>query len=273
MPTAVERFLNLDFWNNYWEQRGFDQAFLKIDNVVNGLETNGATNSAFLKLEHSPSVQNAFDTVGDAFLKLGGEFGAIANVALKIDDFVIKLTSSAAGTVTATSVDVGNPQTDFLKLDTALATSAGDLKILGGDFLKLDQSSNLSEFELKLSNLHVDFKTLSTDVLNDGSAFNALGADFVRLGAGDTQADQIYKGFGGDLQKVGSDFNALSADFLKLDQALSGGGGGAGKPLAALNQDLRALGADLHAAAGPASSLIAGLVRSFGDGGGSGRIG
>jgi hypothetical protein len=299
MPTSVERgFLKLDGWDNAWGQRQLNQAFLKIDGVITNLE-NAATTRDFLKLEHSPSVRGAFDTVGDAFIKLGGDFGDIANVALKIDAFVVKLTSPATGSVTpAATVDGGgNPQTDFLKLDTALTTSGADLKLFGADFLKLDQSSDVSNFELKLGNLDVDLKTLGADTLNDGSAFNALGADFVTLGAGGaTQTDQIYKTFGGDLKIIGSDFNALSSDFLKLDQALSNLGSGGGTPVttasltstgpvgaafATLNHDVLALSTDLHASAAPASGIISSLVRSFGggggagfgDGGGSGRVG
>ena len=180
MPTAVERsFLKLDGIDGRHEQAALTNAFLKIDSDFLKLSTAPNTD-AFLKIEDSRQLKNSVDVIGDAFIKLGDDFGEIARGALKIDEFVIKWTavSSATG---AASVDF-NPQADFLKLDSALTTSGADLKILGSDFLKLDNSSSLKVFDHKLEGVGADFLKLEGDTAADQAAFLKLGADFLKIG-------------------------------------------------------------------------------------------
>ena len=295
MPTAVEHgFLKLDGFENPGEQHKLNQAFLKIDNAFIKLE--GATDTeAFLELERRGAIKHEFETIGGAFIKLGDGLGDIANVALKIDDFVIKLTSAGGNTVTADGVTTGgvDPQTDFLKLDAALTTSAGDLKLFGEDFLKLDRSTSVSDFSIKLDAAGSVLGTLGSDMTANENAFDQLGQDFIKLGGGDAGAgapiiDMFYKELGADLYKIGSDFGSLSSDFLKLESAITSGGvtvgsavellsassgGGAGGPIgsafAALDQDFLKLDHALGAAGGPAAALIGDFIHKFFGGGGA----
>jgi hypothetical protein len=226
MPTAVERlldsFLKLDGIDGRHEQSVLNDAFLKIDAAF--LKLSSANADTFLKLEHERSLKLEFDVIGDAFVKLAGDFNKIASAGVLIDDLVLKL----AGSPTIGSVDgVSNPQADFLLLDHKVSTSATDLKLLGADFLKLDTSPNLEEFQLKIRGIGNDFLKLGTDMAADRDAFLKLGADFLKLHDVENPSplDLAYKELGGELQTVGMRFDALSADFIKLDQALLGNGG------------------------------------------------
>ena len=232
MPTAVEHgFLKLDGFGGPEEQYKLNEAFLKIDSALSDLESADGT-AAFIKLEHSRAIKIEFETIGGAFIKLGDGVSDIANVALKIDDFVIKLTNAGAGSVTvdaATTVGGVDPQSDFLKLDRTLTTSAADLKLFGEDFLKLDRSTSVSDFSIKLDAAGSVLGTLGSDMTANENAFDQLGQDFIKLGGGDAGAsapiiDMFYKELGADLYKIGSDFGSLSSDFLKLEAVMTGGG-------------------------------------------------
>lgn len=296
MPTAVEHgFLKLDGFGDRDEQHKLSEAFLKIDSAFLKLE--GAdTTSAFLKLEASPAIKYEFETIGGAFDKLGDVVGDTANVALKIDDFVIKLTN--AGSVTLDAVTTGggvDPQSDFLKVDAALTTSAADLKLFGEDFLKLDQSASVSDFWLKVDAVGSDLGTLGSDMTADENAFDQLGEDFIKLGGGAAAAasdpiiDTFYKELGADLYKIGSDFGSLSSDFLKLELVMTAGGGVTvgsavellsassgggmgpiGSSFAALDQDFLKLDNALGAAGGPAAAVIGDFIHKLFGGGGGG---
>jgi hypothetical protein len=226
MPTAVERlfdsFLKLDGIDGRHEQSVLNNAFVKIDSDL--LKLSSANTDTFVKIEHDRSVKLEFDVIGDAFIKLAGDFNKIASAGMLVDNLVIKL----AGSPTNLLVEgAPNPQADFLLLDQKISTSATDLKILGADFIKLDTSPNLEEFQLKIRGIGNDFVKLGTDMAADSDAFLKLGADFVKLGGGENPSplDLAYKELGGELQTVGMQFAALSTDFIKLDQALLGNGG------------------------------------------------
>ncbi len=123
MPTAVERlldsFLKLDGIEGRHEQSVLNNAFLKIDSDL--LKLSNANADTFLKLEHERSLKFEFDVIGDAFVKLAGDFSKIASAGLLIDNVVLKL----AGSLTTASVEgVPNPQADFLLLDHKINTSA-----------------------------------------------------------------------------------------------------------------------------------------------------
>jgi hypothetical protein len=293
MPTAVERsFLKLDGIDGRHEQAALTNAFLKIDSDFLKLSTAPNTD-AFLKIEDSRQLKNSVDVIGDAFIKLGDDFGEIARGALKIDEFVIKWTAASSATGAA-SVDF-NPQSDFLKLDSALTTSGADLKILGADFLKLDNSSSLKVFDHKLEGVGADFLKLEGDTAVDQAAFLKLGADFLKLGdvSDPSPLDLAYKELGGALQQIGADFGIISTDFgllLPAVQKIYGGGvtvtsadllskvgsdSSLGAGLLALDQAFLKLDADLGAVGGPATRTLIGLLftGAHGSGGGGGGAG
>lgn len=278
MPTAVERFLDsflkLAGFDGRQEQAALDNAFLKIDGDF--LKLSSANADAFLKIEHAPALKHDFHVIGDAFLKLGQDFGKIAFAGALVDDFFLKITAATTAEVTAAAVEgAPNPQADFLKVDAALKISAGDLKILGTDFLKLDTSPNQDVFQHKLAAVSDDFLKLGNDTAADRAAFLKLGADLVRLGTVENPSplDFAYKELGGELQTVGSVFGALSQDFFNLGAAVQhGGGGGAGMPTAdvstqpniglafmTLNQDFLKLDKALGAVGDGAADVIGGL--------------
>ena len=258
MPTAVERLFDsfLKF-AGIREQAALNDAFLKIDDDL--LKLSNASADSFLKIEHERSLKIDVSVIGDAFLKLGNDFHKIDLGLRLLDDFVVKV----AGVPTPGSVD-GAPslQADFVALDHKISTSATDLKLLGADFLKLDTSPTVEVFQAKIAGLGNDFLKLGADMAADRDAFLKLGADFLKLAGGDkvSPLELDYKELGGELQTVGMQFDALATDFLKLDQALHGGGGGAGRvesatggagagvvgaALMTLYQDFHTLGADL----------------------------
>lgn len=270
MPTAVERlfesFLKLDGIDGGHETAALNGAFLKIQDELPRLLS--ANPDTFLKLEHDPSLQLSFDAVGDAFLKLGADFGNIATGGQVIDTFFLKLT----GSPTPGSVDVTpGPQADFLTLDHKLTASAMDLKILGTDFLKIDSPQTVEEFRSKIEGIGNDFLKLGADMAADRDAFLKLGADFLKLGTVDhpSALDNAYKEFGGELRTVGMDFGALATDFLKLGQDFEsatgggagdhdhkhGGGGGAGI--------VEAAGTHVHGGGGGAGLTFMTLLHDF----------
>jgi len=89
MPTAVERLLDsfLKF-DGLREQDTLNDAFLKIDDTFLKLSNVNADN--FLKIEHDRSVTikgGGFEVIGDAFIKLGGDFHKISIAGQLIDEF------------------------------------------------------------------------------------------------------------------------------------------------------------------------------------------
>jgi hypothetical protein len=289
MPTAVERLFDSFLrFTGVREQAALNDAFLKIDGDLLKLST--ASADSFLKIEHERSLKIDFDVVGDAFHKLGNDFLKIDLGMRLVDDFVVKV----AGAPTPGSVDgAAGLQADFVALDHKISTSATDLKILGADFLKLDHSPTVEVFQAKIAGISDDFLKLGADMAADRDAFLKLGADFLKLGGGEhpSPLDLAYKEFGGELQTVGRQFDALSTDFLKLNDALHGGGGGAGTvesatggggagvvgtALMTLYQDFHTLGADLGALGDGAVEVVEDLdhhsflTGSHGGGGGSG---
>jgi hypothetical protein len=289
MPTAVERFfdsfLKLSGFDSRHEQAALNDAFVKIDSDF--LRLSDANSDTFVKLEHK--VDREFDTIGNAFIKLGQDFGKIAFVGALIDDFVLKVTQATTAEPRAAAADVApGPQADFIKWDEAMKISGADLKIMGTDFLKLNESPNQEVFQLKIRGVADDFIKLSNDMAANGLTFGTLGADFVKLGSGNAEnpspLDFAYKELGGELQTVGSQFSALSADFFNLLPAVQvGGEGGArtistnsdiklslGAGLMQLNQDFHKLDGALGAVGDGAAAVIGGLFHpSLGGGHGT----
>jgi hypothetical protein len=211
-----------------------NDAFLKIDTDFQKLSSADGT-AAFLKLESDHAIKHDIFTIGSSFHKLSDDFLKIADGAYKLDAFVIKLTSPT--TTSDAEVNVGVPavQSDFLKLDTALKTSASDLSALGSDFVKLDTAPDLESFKIAEQKISTDFFDLSADHKINAGTFTQLGSDLIALGAGPNskEVDQAYKLLGGELIKVAPAFDALALDWQKLGQdfATMGGGGGAGTSL------------------------------------------
>ena len=283
MPTAVERFfqefLKLDIASGR-EQRDLNAAFANLDSDLLKLQNPDLSQGAFLKLEER--FEADFHKIGGAYFETGEDLGQLARFALGVDAFVIKLTNPTAPA--AAAVAGGSLQDAFLKLDSALATSGSDLKIFGGDFLKIDNSAGLAEFTLKWRAAGGDATKLSTDMLADQSTI----ADFLKIDGESTSQDhKISVALSAALKIVSDDFGALAVDFTKLSDALTGGGGGAGGKLnspdlisllgppgsafSATNSDFLKLSADLSAVAGPAATEITALLKhAFGGGGGAG---
>ena len=287
MPTAVERLLDSFLKIEGIRDPGLNQAFTNIDGDL--VKLTNATGDNFHQFEHKHKIENDLNEIGDAFLKLGVGFHKVETAGRLIDNF-IGLTSAGGG-------GGAGIQADLESADHKVGTSAADLHTLGLDFLKLDSSPNLTVFNLKLDGIGNDFLKLSSDMAGDAAAFLKLGADFQKLGGGDTKAssplDMAYKELGGDLRTLGGQFETLAGDFLKLDAAWSGGGGagrgdpnaaggggGAGGPIGAafmtLMQDFHVLGTDLGAVAQGAAKVIEELgpngflTHSHGGGGGAG---
>jgi hypothetical protein len=288
MPTAVERFfdsfLKLSGFDRRQEQAALNDAFLKIDGDFLKLSDANADN--FVKIEHK--VDHEFDVIGGAFIKLGEDFGKIAFAGALVDDFVLKVTQATTTEVPTAAADVApGPQSDFIKWDQAMKVSGSDLKILGADFLKLNDSRNFDVFQLKIKGLTDDLLKLGNDMTANGDTFHKLGVDIAQLGNVDNPSplDLAYKELGGELQKVGMVFGALSADFLDLLPAVQvGGGGGAGNIAASsdiklslataflqLNQDFIKLDSALGGVGEGAAAVIGNLFsHSSGGGGGAG---
>ena len=295
MPTAVERLLDsfLKIEGIHDDTR-LNNAFLKIDDDF--LKLSNANADSFLQFEHKHKVD--FNVIGDAFLKLGIDFHKVDTAVDLIGDFVVRGMGDG-------SVDVlRDLKAAFETADHKTNTLATDLKIFGLDFLKLDTSPNLASFELKLRGIGDDLKNLGTDATAEGAAFQTLGNDFLKLGGHSDRPSALemaYKEFGGELLKISQDFGVLADGFLKLNEALHGGGGGAGTgetgggggagtgesgggggagrigdAFMALMQDFHVLGSDLGAVAKGAAKVIEDLgpngflTHSHGGGGGAG---
>ena len=223
MPTAVERHLDsfLKF-DGAAEQLKLDGVLLKIDDDLIKLSNAGADD--FLKLEHD--IKLDFHTIGEYFHKVGTDFQQVGTAEHLFEQFVVKL-----------SPDL---DTDFRLFDHKIESSAADLKIVGLDFLKLDTAKSVDAFNIKLDAIGQDFLKLSDDMAANADAFLKLGQKWSG-GEGDkTPLEKV----GGDLLLVGRAFDVLSDDFIKLHDALTGGGGGAGKP--GLADSLTKLFDDFH---------------------------
>jgi hypothetical protein len=210
-------------------------------------------------------------------------------VGALIDDFVLKVTQATTTEVPTAPVEgAPNPQADFIKWDQAMKISAADLKILGADFLKLNEARNFDGFQLKIKGVADDFIKLSNDMAANGDTSHKLGADFLQLGGSNGEnpspLDLAYKELGGEMQTVGSQFSALSADFFNLLPAVQVGGGGGtgitsdssiklslGAGLMQLNQDFHKLDSALGGVGEGAAAVIGNLFsHSAGGGGGAG---
>jgi hypothetical protein len=125
---------------------------------------------------------------------------------------VIKLTSP---TVSDVNADVPAIQSDFLKLDSGLKTSASDLSTLGSDFLKLDTAPDLESFKVGEQKVSTDFFKLSVDAKFNEGAFTQLGNDLIALGTGPNskELDEAYKLLGGELIKVAPAIDAVAFDW------------------------------------------------------------
>jgi hypothetical protein len=220
MPTAVE-----------FDAGALKNAFLKID--TDFLKLSAATGDTFLKIEDSGQFKHDVSVIGNFFLKLDNDFLKIADTALKIDSLVVKLNPMVSFN---SDTGLSAVQSDFLKLDTVLKTSAGNLGTLGVDFLKLDAAPNLAALkldELKVSN---DFLKVGGDMSDAGAAFVKLGDDLIKLGDGlDHKLQSALNLVGGELLKVGAAFDALARDDHKLSLDF--------KILAGGNTDANGLGA------------------------------
>jgi phage-related protein len=192
----------------------------------------------------------------------------------------LKVTQATTTEVPTAAADVApGPQADFYKWDQAMKVSGSDLKILGADFLKLNDSRNFDVFQLKIKGIAEDFVKLSTDMTNNGQTFDKLGADFMKVGNVDNPSplDLAYKELGGELQTVGKVFSTLSTDFGSLLPAVQVGGNDSdiklslGAGFMQLNQDFHKLDSALGGVGEGAAAVIGNLFsHSAGGGGGAG---
>jgi hypothetical protein len=227
MPIAIIRLFDAFLQQVGIQERGLDDAFSNIDGDLLKLTT--ARPDSFLNVEHKHQPQDDLRDVGGAFLHLGIDFHKLDVAGRLIDGFLVR--AAADG-----SVDIPpTVQTDFVALDHKIDITSTDLKALGLDFVKLGTSPNLETFDAKLHGIGDDFNKLSSDMAADGAAYLTLGADFMKLGGGDSPnpppIDMAFKAFGEDLLKVGKQFDTLAGDFSHLSIAWSGGGG-SGTPTA-----------------------------------------
>jgi hypothetical protein len=197
-----------------------ENASLKIDEVFRDL--NGPNPLPI----PNPGVVT-LDALGDALLKLGSDFRKLEGATSSLDNFLHKHKgeiSSADG-----SVDVAaGLHTDFLKLEQGLGGSAGDLRALGADFLKLDGAPDPETLLQGIRILNGDGHKISADMSLDGGAFLKLSDDFLGLSSGGdrpTESQLAYKEFAGELKTVAADFDVLAVDWNKLGSALAGDGG------------------------------------------------
>jgi hypothetical protein len=205
-------------------------AFLKIDADFQKLSS--ASADTFLKVE--AKIKDDINDIGGAFLKLGESFDDLSEGALKIDTAFLKLAGGETTTTVGDDVTVVGPQLDFLKLDGTLETSAGDLKTLGADFVKLDTAPDLLTFKLNEVTVSGDVQKISTDMGDASGAFLKLGTDLIALGtdpnSNSPQFNEALKILGNDFEnKMSPAFDALAFDWHKLSQDfanLAGGGGG-----------------------------------------------
>lgn len=250
MPTAVERLLDsfLKF-DNAREQLKLDDAFLKIDEAFQKLANVNGDGFNFLKIEHDLKLAQTFNVVGQAFDKVGDDFHKVETADRLIADFTVKL----LGDHKVSSDVLGAIKIDFAVLDHKISAISTDLKILGGDFLKLDSSPNQRVFDHKVETLGTDMRKAGGDASAAGQAFLNLGQDFLKLQSsreGDqSPLDLAYKEFGGDLIDIGRTFGTLADSFLKLDDALhgTGGGGGAGDGANTIGGALQLIYQQFHA--------------------------
>jgi hypothetical protein len=289
MPTAVElkfadlleTFLKLDGIDGRGEQSLLTDAFHKVDTAF--LKLNGATSEDFLKLEHK--YDPVTDAIGEAFVKLSGNFGGIAELGLDLDRLF-----SANGGPTKASVDTISPSADFLKLDAALTADASDLKSFGSDFLKLDSAPTVADF-LKMETALGDGSVrLATDMGDSAKFFTQLGEDFLKIAPTSvdtaTPLQMEFLKLGQALEAVGNQFGPLATDFTQLSSdfyAYGGGGAGTnangallpavqlGADLMTVNQDFLKLDGALHNVATPAAETVLTLLGV--GGGGAGKTG
>jgi len=207
---------------------GLEDAFLKID--ADFLKLSSASADTFVKVEAEPGIKHDINVIGDSFFKESDEFLKISDAGAKIDAFFLKL--AEAPTASDSTIGGGTPdvQSDVLKVDATLKTSAGDLSVLGSDFLKLDTAPNLEGFKSDKLSVGDDFGKVGKDMSDAGGAFTQLGTDLIALGTGPNsntgELNDAFKMLGGELDKVGSMFDAVALDFQKLSQDFAGEGGG-----------------------------------------------
>jgi hypothetical protein len=228
MPTAVElkldnilqSFLKLDGIDGRGEQASLRGAFLKIDADFSKL-TGAPTTESFLKLDHKYDAVT--DVIGNAFIKLSRDFDRIAEVGIKIDEVFYQ----TGGFGTPSSVDLPNPQADWMTVNAALKLDASDLKLFGDDFLKLDAAASSMDFIKLEAAAGGGAIKLSSDMVASEQDFLKLGQDFVSLGGdGATQLEGDFLKLGAALQTVGTQFGTLSTDLATLGGDLQGGSGG-----------------------------------------------
>lgn len=284
MPTMVERFFDAFLKLQGIDNPRLDAAFAHIDSDFLKLSTANADTLA--GAEHELKIKHDFNVIGDTFRTLGRDFDRIATLAMHVDQFVIKFTSTSPnGGPTTSSVDVHSPQADFLVLDQALQQSAMDLKIAGADFLKIDTARTPDDFQARARTAADDFYKLSQDMSADHKLGATLAADVGALGNVDNPSplDLAYKELGGELMTVAQQFGNLSGDFgllLPAVQKAAGGGGGAGTnelggAFITLFQDFHLLNSDLRGIAPTAATVVNDVFhQSFtgahGSGGGGG---
>jgi hypothetical protein len=273
MPIAIIRLFDAFLQQIGIQERGLNDAFSNIDGDL--LKLTAANSDSFLNVEHKHAVQDDLRDIGGAFLHFGIDFHKIDVAGRLVDGFLMR----AAGDG---SVDIPpTVQTDFVALDHKVDVTATDLKALGLDFLKLGTSPNPETFAAKLHGIGDDFKILGSDMAADGAAFLTLGADFVKLGSGDSAnppaLDMAFKALGEDMLKIGHQFDTLAGDFNNLtvawpggggsgappDTKATGGGGGAGGPVGTafmtLVHDLNVLGTDFGPLAHDAVTVVSDL--------------
>ena len=202
-----------------------NETLLRIDGDF--LKLASANPDGSLKIDGQ--IKHDIAVISDSFLKLGQDFIKLSDVAIKIDSLFLKLDPTnfhikldpildSVGGAVVVEGGPPDPQTDFIKLDTALKIAGADLGVLGAHFKSFEmiKVSVLTQTEALVGQ---DFLKLNGDMTNTGQTFATLGDDFIKLSNGPNQElDAAYKLLGSELHKIGSAFDAVASDFLKLSQ-------------------------------------------------------
>ena len=170
---------------------------------------------SFYKIAHDIQINHDLHKIDDAFLKISDAFLKLDPEFVKFGDGITNLVENDLK-ITPLSSDDGDGSSSVLadafhKIDT-------DLHTTGTDFIKVNEGTSSGEVNETFLKVGEDFVKIDGDLQNLGEHFGALGADFIKIGEmSDSQVvDQVFLKVGADLLKVGENFSAVSSDFLKI---------------------------------------------------------
>jgi hypothetical protein len=224
-----------------------NETLLRIDGDF--LKLASANPDGSLKIDGQ--IKHDIAVISDSFLKLGQDFIKLSDVAIKIDNFFLKLDPTnfhikldpildSVGGAVVVEGGPPDPQADFIKLDTALKIAGADLGVLGTDFKGFDGTIKGNVLTQTEALVGQDFLKLNVDMTSTGQTFARLGDDFIKLSNGpNQQLDAAYKLLGSELHKIGSAFDAVASDFLKLSQDFETLAGGRNTALVASSPNSR----------------------------------